>query len=123
GQLGFDAAVNHRSATFRDDLKAATADGINVYFDNTGGDILGACLRRMRPHARIVCFGVVSQYDTNDPLPGPRVIPGLLVNNRVRMEGFLVFDFADRYDDARAQLRRWLDAGAIRSLHDAVVGL
>ncbi len=122
-QLGFDAAVNHRSDTFRDDFKAATGDGIDVYFDNTGGDILGAALRRMKPHGRIVCCGVVSQYDTSDPAPGPRGIPGLLVNNRVRMEGFLVFDFAKQYDDARARMRTWLDAGDIQSLHDEVTGL
>ena len=114
---------NHRSDTFRDDFKAATADGIDVYFDNTGGDILGAALRRMKPHGRIVCCGVVSQYDTSDPAPGPRGIPGLLVNNRVRMEGFLVFDFARQYDEARARMRSWLDAGEIRSLHDEVTGL
>ncbi len=123
GQLGFDAAVSHRSETFRDDFKAATPDGIDVYFDNTGGDILGAALRRMRPHGRIVCCGVVSQYDTNDPQPGPRGIPGLLVNNRVRMEGFLVFDYADRYEEARAQMRSWLDAGELVSLHDEFSGL
>ena len=123
GELGFDAFVNHRADTFRDDFKAATADGIDVYFDNTGGDILGAALRRMKPHGRIVCCGVVSQYDTSDPAPGPRGIPGLLVNNRVRMEGFLVFDFARRYDEARSRMRAWLDAGEIRSLHDEVTGL
>jgi NADPH-dependent curcumin reductase CurA len=76
GRLGFDAAVDHRSATFRDDFKAATPDGIDLYFDNTGGDILGAALRRMRPHGRIVCCGVVSQYDTVDPQSGPQA-PGL----------------------------------------------
>jgi len=123
GRLGFDAAVNHRSDTFRDDLKAATPAGIDIYFDNTGGDILGACLRRMRPHGRIVCCGVVSQYDTNDPQPGPRGIPGLLVNNRVRMEGFLVFDFAERYDVGREQMRSWLEADDLVSLHDEVTGL
>lgn len=123
GRLGFDAAVDHRSDTFRDDFKAATADGIDVYFDNTGGDILGAALRRMKPHGRIVCCGVVSQYDTADPQPGPRGIPGLLVNNRVRMEGFLVFDYAPRYDEARATMRGWLDDGQIESLHDEVDGL
>ncbi len=123
GRLRFDAAVNHRAETFREDFKAATPDGIDVYFDNTGGDILGAALRRMKPHGRIVCCGVVSQYDTSDPAPGPRGIPGLLVNNRVRMEGFLVFDFAARYDEAREQLRAWLEAGEIESLHDEVVGL
>jgi NADPH-dependent curcumin reductase CurA len=123
GQLGFDAAVNHRATSFRDDFKAATPDGIGVYFDNTGGDILGAALRRMQLHGRIVCCGVVSQYDTSDPAPGPRGIPGLLVNNRVRMEGFIVFDYASRYDEARAQLREWLDTGEIVSLHDEVRGL
>jgi NADPH-dependent curcumin reductase CurA len=122
-QLGFDVAVNHRSDTFRDDFKAATADGIDVYFDNTGGDILAAALRRMKPHGRIACCGVVSQYDTTDPAPGPRGIPGLLVNNRVRMEGFLVFDYAARYDEARARMRSWLDDGKIQSLHDEVMGL
>ncbi|MEZ5233233.1 MAG: NADP-dependent oxidoreductase [Acidimicrobiales bacterium] len=123
GRLGFDAAVNHRSPTFRNDLKAATAGGVDVYFDNTGGDILGAALRRMNVHGRIVCCGVVSQYDTDDPQPGPRGIPGLLVNNRVRMEGFLVFDHADRYDEARARMRAWHDAGMVESIHDEVVGL
>jgi NADPH-dependent curcumin reductase CurA len=123
GKLRFDAAVNHRADTFRDDFKAVTPDGIDVYFDNTGGDILGAALRRMKPHARIVCCGVVSQYDTSDPAPGPRGIPGLLVNNRVRMEGFLVFDFADRYDEGREQMRAWLEAGDLTSLHDEVRGL
>lgn len=122
-QLGFAAAVNHRAGDFRDAFKAATPDGIDVYFDNTGGDILGAALRRMRPHGRIACCGVVSQYDTSSPEPGPRGIPGLLVNNRVRMEGFLVFDFADRYEAARADLRARLDAGTITSLHDEVHGL
>lgn len=123
GRLGFDAAVNHRSSTFRNDLKAATAGGVDVYFDNTGGDILGAALRRMNVHGRIVCCGVVSQYDTDDPQPGPRGIPGLLVNNRVRMEGFLVFDHADGYDEARARMRAWHDAGMVESIHDEVVGL
>ncbi len=123
GRLGFDAAVNHRADTFRQDFKAATDGGIHLYFDNTGGDILGAALRRMVLHGRIVCCGVVSQYDTADPAPGPRGIPGLLINNRVRMEGFIVFDYADRYDEARQQLRAWHDTGDIESLHDDVTGL
>ena len=122
-ELGFDAFVNHRSPEFRDAFKAATPDGIDVYFDNTGGDILGAALRRMRPHGRIVCCGVVSQYDTDHPEPGPRGVPGLLVNNRVRMEGFLVFDYADRYEEARTDLRSRLDADSIVSWHDEISGL
>jgi hypothetical protein len=62
----------------------------------------------MNTHGRIVCCGVVSQYDTANPAAGPRGIPGLLVNNRVRMEGFLVFDYADRYDEAREQIEGWI---------------
>lgn len=130
-RLGFDAAVNHRDPAFRDRFRdalqaVAVADrlaGIDVYFDNTGGDILGTALRRMNPHGRIVCCGVVSQYDTSDPQPGPRGIPGLLVNNRVRMEGFLVFDYADRYDEARRQLRDWIAAGTLVPLVDEWHGL
>jgi len=126
-QLGFDAAVNHRDPDFRaavkTALRASTSGGIDVYFDNTGGDILATALRNMRPHGRIVCCGVVSQYDTSDPAPGPRGIPGLLVNNRIRMEGFLVFDYADRYAAAREQLRAWIASGRLVPLVDEVDGL
>ncbi len=122
-RLGFDAAVDHRDPAFRARFKEATGDGIDVYFDNTGGDILGAALRRMRPHGRIVCCGVVSQYDTSTPQPGPSGIPGLLVNNRVRMEGFLVFDFADRYGEARERLRGWIADGTLAPLVDEWHGL
>ena len=107
-ELGFDAAVDYKSPDFRGDFKEATPDRIDIYFDNTGGEVLGGALRRMKPHGRIVCCGVVSQYDTGNPAPGPRGIPGLLVNNRIRMEGFLVFDYADRYGEARTQMREWV---------------
>ena len=121
--LGFDAAVNHRSPDFRGEFREACGDGIDIYFDNTGGDILGGALRRMRTHGRIVCCGVVSQYDTGAPQPGPRGVPGLLVNNRVRMEGFLVFDYADRYAEGRAQMRAWVEAGQLKPLQDEFQGL
>ena len=121
--LGFDAAVNHRDQDFRGTFRDACGDGIDIYFDNTGGDILGNALRRMRTHGRIVCCGVVSQYDTGAPQPGPRGIPGLLVNHRVRMEGFLVFDYAHRYAEGRAQLRKWVDAGELNALQDEFHGL
>lgn len=122
-ELGFDAAINRRSDRFRDELKAATPDRVHVYFDNTGGEVLGAALFRMATHGRIACCGAVSAYDTSTPGPSPRGIPGLLVNNRVRMEGFLVFDFADRYDEARAQLTTWIDEGRLRPRHVDYDGL
>jgi NADPH-dependent curcumin reductase CurA len=65
----------------------------------------------------------VSQYDTSDPAPGPRGIPGLLINNRVRMEGFLIFDYADRYDEARRAMQSWLDSGELVSRQDEFRGL
>lgn len=122
-ELGFDAAVNHRDRDFRDRFKEACGAGIDVYFDNTGGDILAAALRRMNTRGRIVCCGVVSQYDTANPAPGPRGVPGLLVNKRVRMEGFLVFDYADRYDEARRRLKGWVDSGELRPWVDEFRGL
>lgn len=113
-ELGFDAAVNRKSENFRTEFKAATPNRIDVYFDNTGGDILQSALFRMAVGGRIVCCGVASQYDTSTPAPGPRGVPGLLVNNRVRMQGFLIFDYADRFDDARSTLAGWISDGRLK---------
>lgn len=123
GDLGFDLAVNYKDANFRQSLKEATPDGVDVYFDNTGGMILGSALFRMNVGGRIACCGVVSQYDTASPEPGPKGIPGLLINKRIAMRGFLVFDFADRYAQARADLSGWLDSGELKNLTDEVQGL
>lgn len=122
-QLGIDAVVNYRADDFRQQLKEATPQGIDVYFDNTGGEILGSALFRMNEHGRIACCGVVSQYDTNSPSPGPKGIPGLLVNKRITMRGFLVFDFAERYNEAKEQLSQWIAAGELKPLVDEVDGL
>ncbi|MEM7016399.1 MAG: NADP-dependent oxidoreductase [Pseudomonadota bacterium] len=122
-KLGFDAAINYRSEDFRQEFKEALPNRIDIYFDNTGGDILGSALRRMNTHGRIVCCGVVSQYDTANPQPGPRGVPGLLVNNRVRMEGFLVFDFLSQYADARKQMSDWIASGELTPLQDEFEGL
>ncbi len=123
GDLGFDLAVNYKDANFRQSLKEATPDGVDVYFDNTGGMILGSALFRMNVGGRIACCGVVSQYDTASPEPGPKGIPGLLINKRIHMRGFLVFDFADRYAQARAELSGWLASGELQNLTDEVQGL
>ena len=122
-QLGFHAAVNYKSADFRALLKEATPKGVDVYFDNTGGPILGAALFRLNVNGRIACCGVVSQYDTSRPEPGPKGIPGLLVNKRINMRGFLVFDFAEQYEAARSDIRGWLGNGELKSLTDEVNGL
>ncbi len=123
GDLGFAAAANYKDAKHRQQLKEAAPDGVDVYFDNTGGGVLGSALFRMNLHGRIACCGVVSQYDTNSPEPGPKGVPGLLVNKRLTMRGFLVFDFAEHYAQARAEIAGWLADGSLKSLTDEVVGL
>ena len=121
--LGFDEALNYKDANFRKNLIDSTPNGIDVYFDNTGGMILGSALFRMNTGGRIACCGVVSQYDTSTPEPGPRGIPGLLINNRIKMEGFLVFDFEKKYDIAITEILQWIDSGDLKILTDKVQGL
>ena len=121
--LGFDAAVNYKDANFRQNLKDATPNGVDVYFDNTGGMILGSALFRLNSGGRIACCGVVSQYDTSTPEPGPKGIPGLLVNKSIRMQGFLVFDYADKYDEATDNLLEWINSGQLKVLKDELDGL
>ena len=122
-ELGFDAAVDYKSPSFRSDFKEALPERIDIYFDNTGGEVLGGALRRMKVGGRIVCCGVVSQYDTSKPAPAPFGVPGLLINFRVRMEGFLVFDYAKRYPEAWSRMREWVEAGKLVPKQDVLEGL
>lgn len=123
GELGFDAVISHRDPDFRGALKAACPHGIDIYFDNTGGPVLEATLFRMNVHGRIVCCGVVSQYDTAAPSPGPRGVPGLLVTKRIRMEGFLVMDFFADRRAAEDELLAAIEAGRLKVVVDTVEGL
>ena len=123
GRLGFDAAVNYKVLSYRDELKAATPNGVDIFFDNTGGSILGSALRRLNVGGRVACCGVVSQYDTNNPEPGPKGIPGLLINKRLTMKGFLVFDYIEKYAEARKKISKWLISGELHHLTDEVIGL
>ncbi|MEL6449852.1 MAG: NADP-dependent oxidoreductase [Pseudomonadota bacterium] len=120
--LGFDACVDYRAGGVFKALRAACPDGVDVYFDNVGGTILEATLALMNDRGRIVCCGAISQYDTTDP-KGPRNLPGALVVKRLRMEGFIVMDFAK--DDAKAlrALQHWVAAGQIKVTEDIVDGL
>ena len=122
-RLGYHRSVSYRSADFRAELKEACPDGVDIYFDNTGGNILGMALRRMNNSSRIVCCGVVSQYDTGNPAGAPTGIPGLLINKRIRMEGFLVFDYAAQYDNARKEIKGWINSGELNPLNDEFKGL
>lgn len=121
-ELGFDAAVDYKSPDFFKDLKVACPDGIDVYFDNTGGKILEANLFQMNGKGRIVCCGAVSQYNTKD-LASPRGLPGLVVVKRLRMEGFIVSDFASKDAEAEEQMLKWAAEGKIKVIEDILEGL
>jgi NADPH-dependent curcumin reductase CurA len=121
-ELGFDAAIDYKTGNIDKALKAACPNGLDVYFDNTGGDVLTAALRRMNVNGRVSCCGAVSQYDTATPSPGPAGVPGFLVTKRIRMEGFVVMDFYGRREQAEAALARWLDEGKLKAPVDIVDG-
>ena len=121
-ELGFDACVDYREPGLGKALRAACPDGVDVYFDNVGGPVLEAALFAMNTRGRVVCCGAVSQYDSTAP-SGPRNLPGLVVVKRLRMEGFIVMDFAQ--DDAKAvrALQTWVSNGQIKVFEDVVEGL
>ena len=122
-ELGFDAAVDYKSAEFKRQLRAAVPDGIDVYFDNTGGDVFEACLFAMKNHGRIACCGALSQYDGAPPPHGPRGIPGLIVTKRLTLRGFVVMDFADQNEKALSDLQSWVASGQLKVQEDVIDGL
>jgi NADPH-dependent curcumin reductase CurA len=122
-ELGFDEAVDYKAGDTRRALRAACPDGIDVYFDNVGGDVLEACLFNMSLHGRIACCGAVSQYDGAAPPHGPRGVPGLIVTKRLILRGFVVMDFYDRRDAALAELKSWVESGQLKVREDVIDGL
>ncbi|MEQ9641142.1 MAG: NADP-dependent oxidoreductase [Alphaproteobacteria bacterium] len=121
--LGFDAAVNYRDGGLFKNLRGVCPDGVDVYFDNTGGPILEAALFLLNPNGRVACCGAVSQYDTATPDPGPRGVPGLLVVKRLSMQGFIVMDYAKDYAKAEAELAGWIADGEVKIQEDIIDGL
>ena len=120
--LGFDAAINYRTEDVPQALAAACPAGIDVYFDNVGGDILDACLKLMNLRGRIPTCGLISQYNATEPVPGPSNYPMILMQ-RLRVEGFIVLDYADRYPEAIAALGQWMAEGKIKVRTEIVDGL
>lgn len=121
-ELGFDACVDYKNESVRNGLKTHCPDGVDIYFDNVGGDILDDVLTRIRMKARIIICGAISQYNNTTPVKGPANYLSLLVN-RARMEGMVVFDYADRYHLAVAEMAKWMQEGSFKTREDIVQGL
>ncbi|MGB0035770.1 MAG: NADP-dependent oxidoreductase [Candidatus Acidiferrales bacterium] len=120
--LGFDAAIDYKSEDVRKSLQKHCPKGIDIYFDNVGGDILDAALSQLARGARIVICGAISQYNNTTPIKGPSNYLSLLVN-RASMKGMVVFDYADRYGAAAREMAGWMAAGKLKSREDIVEGL
>jgi NADPH-dependent curcumin reductase CurA len=121
-RLGLDAAVDHRASDWHDQLVAATPDGIDVDFENVGGEIMDTVFARLNLRARVVLCGLISGYNDPDPPPGPRSFSNLLVQ-RVRLQGFIVLDHLDRISEAVAELSGWIQDGKLQPLETVVEGL
>jgi len=123
-ELGFDAAIDYKSTSedVKQSLRKHCPEGIDVYFDNVGGAILDAALANLARGARIVICGAISQYNNIGPVTGPSNYMSLLVN-RATMKGMMVFDYADRYPQAGAEMGGWMAAGKLKSREDIVEGL
>jgi NADPH-dependent curcumin reductase CurA len=120
-ELGFDACIDYKAGPVKEGLKAHCPEGVDIYFDNVGGEILDAVLTRLNRHARIIICGAISQYNNTAPVQGPKNYLSLLVN-RARMEGMVVFDYAERYPQAVAELAGYLKDGRMKSKEDVVAG-
>jgi NADPH-dependent curcumin reductase len=120
--LGFDAAIDYKSENVRAALQKHCPKGVDVYFDNVGGDILDAVLTQITRGARIVICGAISQYNSTTGIKGPANYLSLLVN-RASMTGMVVFDYAPRYGEAAREMAGWMAAGKLKSREDIVGGL
>jgi NADPH-dependent curcumin reductase CurA len=121
-ELGFDAAIDYKSEDVGKSLRKHCPNGVDIYFDNVGGDILDAALTQLARGARVVICGAISQYCNTTPIKGPSNYLSLLVN-RAGMKGMVVFDYADRYPEAGREIAAWMAAGKLKSREEIVEGL
>ena len=120
-RLGFDAAVDYKHADWRQQLIAATPEGIDVDFENVGGEIMETVFARLNLRARVALCGLISGYNEDDPPPGPRSF-GILLVNRVHLQGFIVLDHFGRIGEAMADISELIAAGKLEPLETIVEG-
>jgi NADPH-dependent curcumin reductase CurA len=119
--LGFDAAIDYKAGSVAAGLREHCPNGIDVYFDNVGGDILDAALARLARHARVVLCGAISQYNATGEIKGPSNYMSLLVNH-ASMTGYVVTDYGARYAEAAQEMAAWIAAGKLTTREDIAVG-
>ena len=120
-QAGFDDCINYKEETLREGLGRACPDGIDVYFDNVGGDTLQACMERLALGARVILCGLIAQYNTDEMLPGPN--PAFTIKARATVRGLVVYDHEDLRPEFEQQVSQWLRRGELSYLEDMVEGL
>ncbi len=120
GDLGFDAAINYKHPDWKDQLVAATPNGIDIDFENVGGDIMHAVLNRMNLHGRVVLCGLISGYTRQDPALASFA---QIIIKRLRVEGFLIIDYAAKFMDAAKQLGMWKMTGKLKDKQTILKGL
>lgn len=120
-ELGFDACIDYKNEDVNAGLKEHCPKGLDVYFDNVGGEILDAALARLRLHARVVICGAISQYN-NTEVEGPKNYLSLLVN-RATMQGMVVLDYAKNYKEAGMQMGMWMMEGKLKAVEDVYEGI
>jgi hypothetical protein len=121
-ELGFDAAVDRHDRRWRELLAEACPSGVDVDFENVGGEIMDEVFGMLNVNARVVLCGLISQYNATDPPPGPRNFQRLLIH-RVRLQGFIVIDYVPRFAEAVAKLAQWAAEGKIKHRDTVVEGL
>ena len=120
-QAGFDRCINYKTETLRDSLRRACPDGIDVYFDNVGGDTLQACMEQLAFGARVILCGLIAQYNTDAMPPGPN--PAFIIKARATVRGLVVYDHEDLRPEFEREVSRWLKQGEICYREDCVQGL
>ena len=120
--LGFDEAINYKTENIPEALAHACPKGIDIYFDNVGGAILDECLKLMNLYGRIPTCGLISQYNSTEPVPGPYNY-GLILMHRLKIQGFIILDYLDRFAEANAAIIKWMSEGKIKIRLDVSDGL
>jgi len=121
-ELGFDTGVNYKTEDVAARLRDACPDGINLYFDNVGGELLDICLGQLALRGRVVLCGAIASYNARGSIVGPSNYRNL-IPRRGRMEGFIILDYLDRFPAAQAEMARWVAAGKVKFAVHVVDGL